>query len=72
MDKLIRNILENIHEYVNVGRSYAEKRDALFADATDDERMSLDEFLSWFPEDEEDASEDSQPQPEEKETEEKE
>ena len=49
MKKLdIDRLLELIQEAVNSDGSWTEKRDAILAQCTEDERTALDEFACWF------------------------
>lgn len=47
----IQKLLEYITIVVNGNGSYAEKREKILDNATDDDKTALFEFVSWFPED---------------------
>lgn len=46
--KKIEKLLELIGELVNSGKAWTEKRDAILAEAGDDDRTNLTEFSGWF------------------------
>jgi hypothetical protein len=50
---LIQNLLDAIAEVVSTGGPWREKRDEIFGSATEDQKTALIEFISWFPEEEE-------------------
>lgn len=41
-------LLKFISEIVNSEGSYSEKRDAVYENASDDDKTNLAEFCSWF------------------------
>ena len=46
----LRELLNLINELVQVSAPWSEKRDMLLKEATDEDKMNLNEFVGWFEE----------------------
>lgn len=55
--KIIRQVLDSINDLVGADGPWADKYAAILKEATPDDITNLEEFVSWFPEGEDEEEE---------------